>query len=98
MGTMEAQHESQSRCLGQLMEGQPRILSWEEGGFQVGKGEVEEKTDAESWGKVREREKEIEVIFKLLSSFKGSDSVILHCIMVLEITIKQSVQMPMKFS
>lgn len=46
----------------------------------------------------REREKEIEVIFKLLSSFKGSDSVILHCIMVLEITVKQSVQMPVKFS
>lgn len=29
--------------VGQLMEGQPRILSWKEGGFQAGKGEVEEK-------------------------------------------------------
>lgn len=30
------------------------------------------------------------VISKLPSSFKGSDSVILHCVMVLEITVKPS--------
>lgn len=38
----------------------------------------------------------LDVISKLPSSFKGSDSVILHCIMVLEITVKQSRAMQVK--
>lgn len=46
----------------------------------------------------RERDEKIEVISKLLSGFKGSDSVILHCIMVLGITVKQSGLMQVKFS
>lgn len=37
--------------VGQFMEGQPRILSWEEGGFQAGKGEVEEKNRYRKLGK-----------------------------------------------